>query len=401
MAFLVTRVGYRDFRNMRELVLEPGPRLTVLVGRNAVGKTNCIEGLQILTAGMSFRHASPAALVRQSAETAALRMHVESEKRALDIGYDLFPSKKLLSINGKRRPVAEGRGILPSVLFYPDELMAVKGGAALRRDLIDAFGVQLNRAYAKLASDYRRALMQRNRLMKASAAAGERPDETMLASWTDMLVEAGSLLFLYREALVRRLKPHVERIYAELADGEKATMVYKSDYADMVAIEIGMVNNITTSPDPVCVSSSNSPCLTPLPSTHARREAVRAALRARLDAVRADELRRCQTLAGPHLDDLAFSVEGRPAREFASQGQQRTFVLAVKLAQVELTREMQGQYPLFLLDDVMSELDAHRRSRLFDLIQGGMQTVVTTTNLDYFRAEELAAAKVVRLGDGA
>lgn len=377
MGFLVARVGYRDFRNMAEFSLEPGPRLTILVGPNAAGKTNCIEGLQVLTAGASFRHASPQELIRQGAPQAALRMQVRSEKRELDIGYDVFPTKKLLKVNGKRRPAAEGRGILPSVLFYPDDLMTVKGGAALRRELVDGFGVQLNRSYAKLASDYRRAVMQRNRLMREAAARGARPDEAVLASWTDSLVEAGSLLFLYRLSLVRRLRPHVERLYAELSGGEEAGMGYESDFGAEIA-RAGAEGD-----------------------SRQLREQARQALRSRLDAVRADELRRCQTLAGPHLDDVALSVQGRPAREYASQGQQRSLVLAFKLAEVELTREMQGQYPLFLLDDVMSELDARRRARLFDLMQGGMQTVVTTTNLDYFRKDELAEAKVVAVGDGA
>lgn len=377
MGFLVARVGYRDFRNMAEFSLEPGPRLTVLVGPNAAGKTNCIEGLQVLTAGASFRHASPQELIRQGAPQAALRMQVRSEKRELDIGYDVFPTKKLLKVNGKRRPAAEGRGILPSVLFYPDDLMTVKGGAALRRELVDGFGVQLNRSYAKLASDYRRAVMQRNRLMREAAARGARPDEAVLASWTDSLVEAGSLLFLYRLSLVRRLRPHVERLYAELSGGEEAGVAYESDFGAQIA-RAGAEGD-----------------------SRQLREQARQALRSRLEAVRADELRRCQTLAGPHLDDVALSVQGRPAREYASQGQQRSLVLAFKLAEVELTREMQGQYPLFLLDDVMSELDARRRARLFDLMQGGMQTVVTTTNLDYFRKDELAEAKVVAVGDGA
>jgi len=366
MSFMVTRVGYRNFRSMEEFVLEPGPRLTILVGPNAAGKTNCVEGLQILTAGLSFRHAAPSELVRQGSEAGQLRMHVESDKRTLDVAYDVFPSKKLLSINGKRRPNPEGRGILPSILFYPDELLVIKGGAQGRRELVDTFGVQLNKSYAKIASDYKRALIQRNALLKDAARTGCPPDPAMFEAWTEAMVQAGGMLYLYRSALVQRLAPHVERAYAELAGGERAGVAYRSAY----------------------VPADSQPS----------REEVQERLREALRASCGDEMRRCQTLAGPHLDDLEFSIEGRAARAYGSQGQQRTMVLAVKLAQVDLVREMQGQYPLFLLDDVMSELDTSRRSRLFDLIQGGMQTIVTTTNLEYFRSDELAAAKVVELG---
>lgn len=373
MAFSIARVGYRDFRNTQELLLEPGPRLTILVGPNAAGKTNCVEGIQVLTAGSSFRHVSPADLIRRGAERAQLRMHVQSEKRELDLTYDVFPTKKLLSINGKRRPAAEGRGILPSILFYPDELMVVKGGAAGRRELVDAFGVQLNAAYGRIVSDYRRAVVQRNALLKEAARTGAPLDRGMFDAWTESLVSAGAMLYLYRTALLGRLAPHVARIYSELAGGETAGLAYASAYME----------------------PAGDAAEKPAPS----RGDVEDRLRARLGEVFADEARRCQTLAGPHLDDVEFEIGGLPARSFGSQGQQRTLVLAIKLAQVELVREMQGQYPVFLLDDVMSELDSKRRGRLFDLVQGGMQTIVTTTNLEYFRPEELAEAVVVRLGD--
>ena len=380
MAFTITRVGYRDFRNMHEFVLEPGPRLTILVGSNAVGKTNCVEGVQILTAGASFRHVSPADLIQRGCERAQLRLYAEGEKRTLDVTYDIFPSKKLLSINGKRRPNTEGRGILPSILFYPDELMVVKGGASERRELIDSFGVQLNAAYAKIASDYKRAMIQRNSLLKDAARTGLPLDKGMFDAWTESLVSAGSMLYLYRTALLARLAPHVAAAYAGLAGGEEASMTYQTSYgmeqAKKPLDEMGFA----------------------LDSEAPSRSEVEERLRARLAEVYGDEVRRCQTLAGPHLDDVVLSIGGLPARNFGSQGQQRTLVLAIKLAQVSLVHEMKGQYPVFLLDDVMSELDSGRRARLFDLVQGGMQTIVTTTNLEYFRPEELDEAKVVHLG---
>lgn len=369
MAFSIKSVGYRNFRNTEELVLEPGPCLTVFVGPNAVGKTNCVEGIQILTAGTSFRHVSPNDLIRRGTERAQLRMHVESDKRMLDIAYDIFPAKKLLSINGKRRPNGEGRGILPSILFYPDELMVVKGGAADRRSMMDDFGVQMNASYARVISDYGRALRQRNALYKDAARNGSKPDASMLVAWTESLVAAGTALFRYRLSLVARLAPHVARIYGELAGGEPAEMGYASSWFGPT--------NLEENPE---------------------RGEVEERLRVALGSVAEEEARRCQTLAGPHLDDVTFTIAGLPARGFGSQGQQRSLVLAVKLAQVEVVHEMRGQYPVFLLDDVMSELDSNRRARLFDLVQGGMQTVVTTTNLEYFRPEELAEAQVIHLG---
>ena len=413
MSFVIQRVGYLAFRNMREYVLEPDPHLTVLVGPNAVGKTNCIEGMQILTTGTSFRHPSPADLILEGEPSATLRLHAEAEKRTLDVGYDIFPSKKLLSLNGKRRPNSEGCGIIPAILFYPDELLAIKGGAAGRRELIDGFGTQINKTYARVASDYRKALLQRNSMMKDAARTGVPLDPALFDAWTNSLVVAGSMLFLYRYSLVASLARRVERIYGELSSGEAAAVGYESAYGCPGAGGGGTAGGSeeaagTPAGAPGGVSASSGGASGPdapassgaAPSPAPKREEVEASFRRMLEACRADELRRCQTLVGPHLDDVAFYVEGRSARKFGSQGQQRTMVLALKLAQVEMVRDLQGAYPLFLLDDVMSELDAERRSRLFDLIKCGMQTVVTTTNLEYFSKGELEETKVVRLGVG-
>ena len=394
MPFCIESVAYRDFRNMAEFELEPSERLTILVGCNAVGKTNCVEGIQLLTAGTTFRHVPAGDLIRQGCERAGVSMHVTGEKRRLDVAYDIFPTKKLLSVNGKRRPNREGRGILPSILFYPDELLVVKGGAAGRRELFDDFGEQLNAGYAKIASDYRRTLMQRNSLLKDFQAPGgaSRAGEGMLEAWTESLVVSGAMLYIYRTSMIARLAPHIARVYGELAGGEELDVAYECAYLPQGLAELQGAP-----------AGARGECSIPgacIPAdSHAARTAVQDALRRKLDELRDDELRRGQTLAGPHLDDVAFAIEGRSARAFGSQGQQRTLVLAIKLAQVQLVYEMKGTYPVFLLDDVMSELDDRRRSRLFDVVQSGMQTIVTTTNLAYFRPEELELAKVVRLGD--
>ncbi len=366
MSLVVTRVGYRNFRNMETRVLEPGRGLTVLVGPNAVGKTNCIEGLQVLTCGSSFKHASPGELLRQGCGEGALSMHVEGEKRQIDVTCDIHPSRKLFKVNGKRRSVQGQVCDLASVLFFPDELALVKGPAAGRRDLLDGLGSQLKESYAQVAHDYRRAVYQRNTLFKEAARAGVDPGAALVEAWSASAARAGAVLFLYREALLSRLAPHIARIYAELAGGEEAEVSYESAWAGGFNAE------------------------TPRPQ-------IEDALFSQLMDNMAEQQRRCATLVGPHLDDLEFTIAHISARAFASQGQQRSLVLAVKLAQVELVAELSGQYPLFLLDDVMSELDAGRRSRLLGLVGAGVQTIVTTTNLDYFSQSELAAAKVVSL----
>ncbi len=366
MSLVVTRVGMRNFRNMETRVLEPARGLTVLVGPNAVGKTNCIEAMQLLTTGVSFKHASPGELVRQGCDQGALTMRVEGEKRQIDVACDIHPTRKLYQVNGKRVS-AQGRVCdLPSVLFFPDELSLVKGGAAGRRELLDGFGSALKESYAQVAHDYRRAVYQRNLLFKEAARAGVEADSALVEAWSASAAKAGAVLFVYRRALLGRLAPHVERIYAELAGGEAASVGYESAWA------AGL-------------------------DAAAPRAEIEDSLFSQLMDGMEEQRRRCATLVGPHLDDLDLKVAHISARAYASQGQQRSLVLALKLAQVEVVFETTGQYPLFLLDDVMSELDAQRRSRLLGLVACGVQTLVSTTNLDYFSPAELEQAKVVTL----
>lgn len=360
MSLVATRIEYVDFRNMERRALEPDAGLTVLVGPNAVGKTNCIEGVYLVTTGKSFRHTgSVADFVRQGASGCSVSVRVEGTKRVLDLRYEVSEGKKRLLVNDKSRRLSEGSRILPSVLFYPDDLMVIKGPASGRRALVDDMGCQLNEAYARVYRDYSRALTQRNALLRDDMARGELFD-----AWTESLVHAGSVLYLYRRQLLDRLTPHIRRAYGQIAPGEELGISYESSYA----------------------------------SADMGRGQVEESLRSLLAQAHGEEVARRTTVYGPHKDDVEFSIDGRSARMFGSQGQQRSISLAEKIAHVNLVWEIREAYPIFLLDDVMSELDATRRQALFSLIHTGVQTIMTTTNLEYFTKPELERVKVVRMG---
>lgn len=368
MSLSVERVEYRDFRNMDHRVVEPSAGLTILVGHNAVGKTNCIEGIYLLTRGKTFRHVSGAGdFVRQGSAACSVRARVCGEKRVIDLAYEVAEGKRRLLVNGKSRRMGEGGSILPSVLFYPDDLMVIKGSASGRRDLVDDIGVQLNESYARVSRDYQRALMQRNSLLRDGVSSGG-----LFEAWTESLVRSGSMLYLYRKSLLDRIMPHVRKAYDSIAQGESLSVGYESDYA------------------PSWVEGEARPSREQVEEQLARGLAESSAS--------GEEGARRTTVVGPHRDDVSFFIDGRSARLFGSQGQQRTISLAVKVAHVRLVHEIRGLYPVFLLDDVMSELDAHRREALFGLIDTGVQTIMTTTNLDYFTEGELERARVVRMG---
>ena len=361
MGLLVTELALADFRSFECLSVRLSPGVSVFCGPNAAGKTNTVEALQLLTSGQSFRRPTPAQLVRDGAESARIDARLEGDGRVLDARLDVVAGRRQFSRNGKRCVAADMPGELLSVLFTPDDLALVKRGASVRRDELDDFGCQANRGYANVLTAYLRSVEQRNRLLK-----DEFPDEALIEAWDASVSLGGATLLHARLRLFARLAARVSEVYGRVSGGERLTCDY------------------------VCTLGEGVENLT--------RDELRDLFYDRLRAGRAEDLRRRQTCVGPHRDDVAFSIEGRDARSFGSQGQQRTVALAVKMAEVALAEELLGSRPLLLLDDVMSELDEARRDAVMSYVRAGIQTVVTTTNLGYFSSELLDAAEVIRFG---
>ena len=339
MGLRVQTLGMRDWRNFEDGDIDFSDGVTILVGPNAVGKTNSVEALQLLTAGASFRRPKPQQLIREGAETARITANLRGDGRVVDQACDVTPRKRTFSHNGKVCRSADMPRTLMSVLFNPDDLAIVKQGASQRRDEIDAFGRQAAASYGNLLAAYQRTVEQRNRLLKEPY-----PDLSLLDAWDASLAVGGAALLAARTKLFCRLADKMRPIYAAIADGEELGVEYRSALGEVVGVG---------------------------------RDELAVRLAAAIAAGREEDLRRQQTCVGPHRDDLVFFVRGREARTYGSQGQQRSVVLAWKMAEVEVASDVLGDKPLLLLDG------------------GGIQTVITTTNLGYFNKDLLAAAKVV------
>ncbi|TLM94639.1 MAG: DNA replication and repair protein RecF, partial [Actinobacteria bacterium] len=306
-----------------------------------------------------------AEVVSWGAPQARISMRAEGEGRVLEIGLDVSSAgRRTYRVNGTvRRKVSQVAGVLPSVLFTPDDLRIVKDSAERRRDALDLLGDQLSPAYSAIRAEYERTLRQRNALLKEETL----PAESM-AAWTDRLVDLGSSLALHRMRLFERLAPAMSGVYSTLSGGERLHVHYRSSFAgEMVSAEED-------------------------------KQAVAELLRRKLEEKAAEERARRVTVAGPHRDDITFEIEGREARAYGSQGQQRSIALAWKLAEVHVTEEVTGGEPVLLLDDVMSELDESRRQALAAFVGERVQTIITTTNLGYFDDELVRNALVVKLG---
>ncbi len=363
----ITAVALKDFRSYETWSLEPDERLTILVGPNAAGKTNAVEAIRLLTTGSSFRRPRWEELVRWGTPRARASIRAEGPGRLVDISLDVDETgTRSFMLNGKKvGSGADIAGIVPSVVFTPDDLEMVKGPADRRRGEIDELGQQLSATYGRLRREYDRVVRQRNQLLKE-----DDPDGALLAVWDERLVDLGGRLRQHRARLIGRVAARAAEFHGRVCPGEELTVRYvKGPQKARVEVE----------PD-------------------VSREAEQADLARELEERRADECARKVTLAGPHRDDIEFRIGGRDARAFASQGQQRTVVLAWKTAELHVVQEVAGTEAILLLDDVMSELDADRRRALTAEVGSSVQTIITTTNTGYFDADLLERALVVRIG---
>lgn len=367
MDLSISHISFANFRSYETFDLDGIGALTVFVGPNAVGKTNVIEGIQLLTAQSSFRHAPVEQLVHDGSAFARLTADVTDGSRQLELAVQLADGKKKHLLNGKAKRTADLKGLVPSVTFTPDDLDLAKGAMAVRRVALDALGSQLSANHYLIRRDYEKVLRHKNRLLKDEAPAA------LVEAMNETLVTCGAQLSCYRAALLEKLAASMASYYAEITgDREALETCFVPSWLDH---------------DP----------LVPASYTFGRDEA-RSSLAEALSRRAEDERVRRRALVGPHADRIEFFIDGKNATLFGSQGQQRSVVLAFKLAEAALIQDILHQKPVLLLDDVMSELDAARRRALVAFISGDIQTFITTTNLSYFDDDLLSAARIVDLG---
>jgi DNA replication and repair protein RecF len=329
---VVSRVTLRDFRSYAALELELPPGLVLVTGRNGAGKTNLLEALHVGAQGFSPRTRAEGQLVRFGQDGARVALAGEEGGSPADTDVTLVPGEaKRLRLNGAALASAEElRTRLAALVFVPDRLAVVKGGPIVRRSYVDRMLGRLEPARASLPSDYARALSQRNESLRRVRAGASGRDA--LEPWTEQVAELGAELDRARAELVAALGPAFAA-RAEALGLAEAVLEYE--------------------PDP--------------PTAEAMAE--------RLER----DVQRGTTSLGPHLRDVRIAAGDRELRSFGSQGEQRTAVLALVLAEADLLAERRGTPPLLLLDDVLSELDAGRRRALVEALPADGQTVVTAT----------------------
>ena len=365
----ITELTLRSYRSYETLHLAFDPGVQIFLGANAQGKTNIIEALYYAAFGRSHRTSSDAELIRVGADGA----HIALSFRRHDVPGALSftfarGARRRIEYAGESLRQRDLVGILPMVLFSPEDLFLVKGAPALRRRYLDAELSQASPAYYGELLRYTRILKQRNAVLKDIRERLAAPDD--LLPWDAQLAKSAAYIVTRRTSAVAQLGALSARVQSVLAAGEELTLVY--DIAG-AAPESGAKDDMTGQ--------------------------LYLWYNKMLREGRARDIARAATGVGPHLDDLVLRVGGMNLRSFGSQGQQRTGALALKLAELFYLQENVGEAPILLLDDVMSELDADRRRALLDFIRHeNIQTFITATDAAYFPAERMGTYRYVEAG---
>ncbi len=367
----IRSLEFSCFRNYRSLALGDIGGLTIFVGPNATGKSNALEGIQLLCSHGSFRSARSRELIMQGRPFARVAGNVASSSRDLELSMVIEPSSRSYAVNGKRKSAQDTQGILPAVAFAPDDLNLVKGSQTPKRAAIDVLGGQLSKAHGVIRRDYEKLIRNKNALLKDDSA------DALLDAVNDALIPVAARFHMYRIALFRNLCKRMARVYDELSCGREA--LGYSYIPSWVSEDIAQMAELRPydeecSADEVLESTANA-----------------------MLSLRLAERNRHRAVVGPHADRMEFFIDGKNSRYFSSQGQQRSIALAWKIAEVELVEEMLGVKPVLLLDDVMSELDSRRRAMLIDLLHADTQTFITATDLSCFEDGVIGRADVLDL----
>ena len=353
----IESIELKNYRNYGELHMDFDPGTNVLYGDNAQGKTNILEAVYVCATTKSHRGSKDREIIEFGEDESHIKMQLRKDDVPYRIDMHLKKNKtKGVAVNGiPIRRASELFGIVNVVFFSPEDLNLIKNGPADRRRFIDLELCQLNRLYVHSLVQYNRVVIQRNKLLKELFFHPEY--EEMLDIWDMQLASYGREVSQYRREFIGELNELICPIHQKLSGGkEKLIIQYE-------------------------------------PNTEA--DQLEAAVKKSREADRKQKT----TLVGPHRDDLSFYVNGIDIRRFGSQGQQRTAALSLKLAEIELVKKIKKEYPILLLDDVLSELDGKRQDHLLASIRH-IQTIITCTGLDDFISHSFQIDKTFRVVSG-
>jgi len=374
----------RQFRNYRDQEVKFDAAKTILVGDNAQGKSNLLESVELLSTLKSHRANRDRDLILDGKPAGQIQASLERQLGNIDLTLTLRnQGRRTVAVNGESlRRHLDFLSILNVVHFSSLDLDLVRGGPEVRRNWLDRLLVQLEPVYAHILQQYNQVLRQRNALLKkirqqriAAETTGSLysiPSEE-LALWDAQLATTGARVIRRRQRLLHRLAP-------------LATKWHRAISGSIEVLQMEYLANVTVDSKELIIQESL--------------EGVRQTFLEKIKARAIAEQYQGTTVVGPHRDDVTFTINDTPARQYGSQGQQRTLVLALKLAELQLIEQVVNEPPLLLLDDVLAELDLHRQNQLLEAITNRFQTLITTTHLGCFDGQWLQDTQILSVQSG-
>lgn len=355
-----------NYRNCKDLKLDLSSDKVLIIGKNAQGKTNILESIYFLSVLKSPRTSNNIELINFDAEQAEINANLIKSNTDIELDYVYTSEKKReLKINKVKTTPKNFKTVLKTVLFSTADLLLLRGNPSDRRDWLDRAISQVYPAYDDRLSKYDKIRVQKNNLLKDYLRTGSSND-TLLEVYNEQLVIAGSNIIYLRKKFLKEIEKIAKEKHRIISETEEL----KIDYD--------------------CSFLSNEHEL----------EDIASAFKASLDERKQEEMRRGQACVGPHRDDIIFYINNNEATKFASQGQQRTIVLALKLSELDIITSKTGDEPVLLLDDVLAELDDLRQNYLLKSINSDTQTIITSVDTILFEDEFLKDVKIYKIENG-
>ena len=355
-----------NYRNCRDLSLNLNSGKILIIGKNAQGKTNILESIYFLSALKSPRTSNNIEIINFNAEAAEIEAELVKANTSVTLDYSYSKEKtRILKVNGVKTTPKNFKQVLKTVLFSTNDLLLLRGNPSDRRDWLDRAISQIYPAYDERLSKYDKIRIQKNNFLK-ELIKGVPLDETLLEVLNEQLTITGSNIIYLRIKFLAEIEKIAREKHRIISETEELKLVYDCSFLD----------------------------------GETELEEIAEKFRGALEERKIEEMRRAQSCVGPHRDDILFYINENEATKFASQGQQRTVVLALKLSELDIITEKTGDEPVLLLDDVLAELDDLRQNYLLKSITNATQVVITAVDPLLFENEFLKGVKIYKIEDG-
>ena len=353
---LIKELYLNNFRCYSNGKFEFDPALTIIHGPNTCGKSTILEAIHVLGLTKPYRSIDESSLIKINELSYAIKGVISNQKvDETVIVLNSNKTKKVRKNNYVFKSLSEYVGYMNVIYYDPTDWLIFEGGPSYRRRFFDVLFCQVSKQYLNVSSEYKKLLKQRNFLIKKMIEKNDKSTRNLLEVTTKQMIECGKKIIHTREKIIRKLNEIALGIHRELSSGREK-------------VEIKYLPNISVEEYEL-----------------------------KMEAMLNEDLKKGTTMVGPHKDDYIFNINNKNIGDYGSQGQQKSAILSIKLASVELVKEVKNQYPIVLLDDVFSELDKGRQNQLIKLLNRKAQTIITTPSISDVEPSVLNMARIIEL----